>query len=94
MSGVLSGCKRFSLLNTEGLIACEFFYAVAAYLPMDIVFYKSLHLVGIAALLIAVGASLQAARLGVVKADNPSHKSNAILHGVALLILLVSGFNN
>lgn len=59
---------------------------------MGILFYKWLHLIGIATLFFALGSSLQAARLGTVKENNPWHKSNSLLHGVALLLLIVSGF--
>lgn len=59
---------------------------------MDITFYKFIHLSGIILLFLSIGSILQNGILSKSKAENPSAKKSAMLHGTALLIILVSGF--
>ncbi|MGE3171479.1 MAG: hypothetical protein AB7O97_02560 [Planctomycetota bacterium] len=53
---------------------------------MTIVFYKVLHIVGLAMLLLGTGAALFAPK------DGPKQRLPMILHGVGLLVLLIAGF--
>lgn len=59
---------------------------------IDLLVYKTLHVVSYGILILALGSSLQAATLAVQKKENPWQRSSTILHGVALLLLLISGF--
>jgi uncharacterized membrane protein SirB2 len=59
---------------------------------MTLQFYKVFHIISIAAVFFALGSSLLAARLSLTKETNPWHKATAIIHGIALVLLLVSGF--
>jgi hypothetical protein len=57
---------------------------------MSMLVYKTLHIVGIMLLFTAFGGLLLAARVGVE--TGVSRKLAGMTHGIALLLLLVSGF--
>ncbi|HEY9419967.1 MAG TPA: hypothetical protein VIW92_01000 [Thermoanaerobaculia bacterium] len=57
---------------------------------MTLQFYKVLHVLGMAFLFTALGGLLLAARAGVQ--SGVSRKTAGMTHGIALLLILVSGF--
>ena len=57
---------------------------------MTLQFYKVLHVLGVVFLFTAMGALLLAARAGVQ--SGVSRKTAGMTHGIALLLILVSGF--
>ena len=59
---------------------------------MSITFYKILHLAAALSLFAVLGGVLMTAANGIGKEKNRWRKKAAIVHGVGLVILLVSGF--
>ncbi|MEC9282299.1 MAG: hypothetical protein VX642_06275 [Bdellovibrionota bacterium] len=59
---------------------------------MSYTFYKVLHLSSLGFTLISLAAVCFYVSLGNLAQDNPKRKLLAIVHGVALLVVLVSGF--
>ncbi|MCB9531892.1 MAG: hypothetical protein H6698_06670 [Myxococcales bacterium] len=59
---------------------------------MSYEFYKVLHLAGIMALFLSLGAAALHSALGGTKGTNPRHKAIVAAHGVALAVILVAGF--
>ena len=59
---------------------------------MSITFYKILHLAAALSLFAVLGGVLMTAANGIGKEKNRWRKKAAIIHGVGLLILFVSGF--
>jgi len=59
---------------------------------MSILFYKSIHILGIALLLVALGGLCGSLMAGVDPNTNRARKTIGITHGIALLLILISGF--
>ncbi|MHB1192168.1 MAG: hypothetical protein ACYC6F_03900 [Longimicrobiales bacterium] len=60
---------------------------------LSLVFYKTVHFIGVFALVTALTASLARASAGVGGAEgDPWRKRLAIAHGVALFLVLLGGF--
>jgi len=59
---------------------------------MPISLYKTLHIIGILLLTFSLGSLSQSGVLELEKSKNPWHKSSVVMHGVALLLILLSGF--
>ena len=59
---------------------------------MSLLVYKTMHLFGIALILVALGGVATHAAGGGSKASNPLGRALGIAHGIGLLLALVAGF--
>lgn len=59
---------------------------------MNLLVYKTMHLLGIALILVALGGVATHAAGGGSKASNPLARTLGIAHGIGLLLALVGGF--
>ena len=59
---------------------------------MSYEFYKVIHLLGIAGVLLPLGAMAQHAIAGGTKATLGNRKALLILHGISMLLIFVAGF--
>lgn len=59
---------------------------------MSALFYKILHIVGIAGVLLALGGSCVAGINGISREKNKARSLIAITHGVSLLLIFIAGF--
>ncbi len=59
---------------------------------MSYEFYKTLHVIGIILVFMALGASLLHAGNGGTREQNPARKLISAQHGLGLMIILVAGF--